>query len=60
MKIGLIAGAGELPEVFRKNAIKNKEEVFTVGAKDITTIEADVYLPVGKISKLIELLKEKK
>jgi len=46
--------------VFRKNAIKNKEEVFTVGAKDITTIEADVYLPVGKISKLIELLKEKK
>jgi len=60
MKIGLIAGAGELPEVFRKNAIKNKEEVFTLGAKDITTIEADVYLPVGKISKLIELLKEKK
>jgi len=57
MKIGLIAGAGELPNVFRKNAKQKGNDIFTVGAKDITSIEADVYLPIGKISKLVEILK---
>lgn len=57
MKIGLIAGAGELPEIFRKNAIRNGDDVFTIGVNDITTIKSDATLPIGKLSKLVELLK---
>lgn len=59
MKIGLIAGAGELPEIFRKNALKNGDEVFTIGVNDITTIKSDITFPIGKLSKLVEFLKEK-
>ncbi len=58
MKIVLIAGAGELPEVFVKNT-KN-DDVFVIGAKDITTIKSDVVLSVGKISKLIDIIKAQK
>ncbi len=59
MKIAIIAGSGELPEVFIKSAKQKNDEVFVIGAKGITTIDSDVILPVGKISKLIGLLKEK-
>lgn len=60
MKIVLIAGAGELPEVFVKNVKSKKDEIFIIGAKDITTIQADVLLPIGKISKLIDIIKTQK
>ncbi len=59
MRVCLIAGWGELPQVFQKEATKKGVEVFTVGVKGITTIKADEYLPIGKVGKLIDLLEKK-
>ncbi|ADO45472.1 MAG: UDP-2,3-diacylglucosamine diphosphatase LpxI [Hydrogenobacter thermophilus] len=56
MKVCLIAGWGELPAIFQKEASKKGIEVFTVGVKGITTAFADEYLPLGHVGKLIKLL----
>ncbi len=59
MGIGLIAGKGELPKVFVREARKRGEEVFTVGIKGITEMETDESLPIGKVGRLIKLLRKR-
>jgi len=59
MPIGLIAGKGRLPEVFREEATKRGKEVFVVGVKGITDMDSDELLPVGKVGRLIKLFKKK-
>ncbi len=59
MRIALIAGSGTLPETFRKEALSKGEEVFTIGIEGITEIEAEEVLPMGKVSKLVNILKSK-
>ena len=58
MPIGLIAGKGSLPKVFRESAQKKGEKVVTIGIKGITEIEADEVISVGKVGKLINLFKK--
>ncbi|MCS7277685.1 MAG: UDP-2,3-diacylglucosamine diphosphatase LpxI [Aquificaceae bacterium] len=58
MKVCLIAGSGELPKVFYKEAIKRGVEVFVAGVKGITDIRADEYFPLGKIGRLINTLEK--
>jgi len=59
MKVCLIAGWGELPVVFQREAKKKGVEVFTVGVKGITNAPADEYLPIGKIGKLLKTLEKR-
>lgn len=59
MIVCLIAGAGGLPLVFKKNAEKKGVEVFTVGVKGITSFPTDQTLPMGKVGRLISLLESK-
>ncbi len=59
MPIGLIAGRGRLPEIFRESARRSGEEVFSVGVKGITDSQVDELLPVGKVGGLIKLFKKK-
>ena len=59
MPIGLIAGKGRLPEVFKEEAQKKGESVVVVGVKGITDMPADDYLPPGKVGKLIKTFKKK-
>ncbi|RLJ70659.1 hypothetical protein BCF55_0940 [Hydrogenivirga caldilitoris] len=59
MPIGLIAGKGRLPEVFREKVIERGEELVVVGVKGITEMEADEILPVGKVGRLVKLFKKK-
>jgi len=59
MGIGLIAGRGRLPEVFREEAIKRGEEVVTIGIEGVTSINSDYSIPVGKVGKLIKILEER-
>ncbi|NPA42060.1 MAG: LpxI family protein [Aquificae bacterium] len=59
MPIGLIAGKGELPKVFREEALKRGEEVITAGIKGITDMEADEIIPLGKVGRLIKVFKKR-
>ncbi len=59
MPIGLIAGKGRLPEVFYREAVSKGEEVVVIGVKGITDMERDEELPVGKVGRLIKLLKKR-
>ena len=59
MSIGLIAGAGKLPEVFREEARRKGEEVFTIGVRGITEITVDEEIPIGKVGRLVKILKRK-
>jgi len=54
-----VAGSGSLPEVFKRSAEKLGDEVFIVGVKGITSIEAHSYLPLGKVGSLVKLLEKK-
>ncbi|MFZ8861725.1 MAG: LpxI family protein [Thermocrinis sp.] len=58
MKVCLVAGSGSLPNAFVKKAEELGGEVFVVGVKGITSIEADVYLPLGKVGTLVKLLEK--
>ncbi len=59
MPIGLIAGRGRLPQIFRESAEKSGEEVFSVGVKGITDFQVDELLPLGRVGKLIKLFKKR-
>jgi DUF1009 family protein len=59
MSIGLIAGAGKLPEAFKEEALKRGEEVFTVGVRGITDMKVDEEIPVGKVGTLIKILRKR-
>ncbi|MFZ8859983.1 MAG: LpxI family protein [Thermocrinis sp.] len=56
MKVCLVAGSGSLPTAFVKKAKELGDEVFVVGVKGITSIEANAYLPLGKVGTLVKLL----
>jgi DUF1009 family protein len=56
VKICLVAGSGSLPVAFVKKAKELGDEVFVVGVKGITSIEANAYLPLGKVGTLVKLL----
>jgi DUF1009 family protein len=56
VKICLVAGSGSLPTAFVKKAKELGDDVFVVGVKGITSIEANAYLPLGKVSTLVKLL----
>jgi len=56
VKVCLVAGSGSLPTAFVKRAKELGNEVFVVGVKGITSIEANVYLPLGKVGTLVKLL----
>jgi len=58
VKVCLVAGSGSLPTAFVKKAKELGDEVFVVGVKGITSIEADVYLPLGKVGILVKLLEK--
>jgi DUF1009 family protein len=51
-----VAGSGSLPTAFVKKAKELGDEVFVVGVKGITSIEANAYLPLGKVGTLVKLL----
>jgi DUF1009 family protein len=53
-----VAGSGSLPTAFVKKAKELGDEVFVVGVKGITSIEANVYLPLGKVGTLVKLLEK--
>ncbi len=59
MRIGLIAGSGTLPETFRREAVTKGEEVFTIGIEGITEIETEETLPMGKVGKLVNILRSR-
>jgi len=58
VKLCLVAGSGSLPTAFVKKAKELGDEVFVVGVKGITSIEADAYLPLGKVDTLVKLLEK--
>ena len=58
MKLCLVAGSGSLPTAFLKKAKELGDEVFVVGVKGITSIEANAYLPLGKVGTLVKLLEK--
>jgi DUF1009 family protein len=58
VKICLVAGSGSLPTAFVKKAKELGDEVFVVGVKGITSIEANAYLPLGKVGTLVKLLEK--
>jgi len=58
VKVCLVAGSGSLPTAFVKKAKELGNDVFVVGVKGITSIEADVYLPLGKVGTLVKLLEK--
>ncbi len=60
MGIGLIAGKGRLPEVFREQAKKTGEKVVTIGIEGVTTINSDYTIPIGKVGKLMKILEKEK
>jgi DUF1009 family protein len=53
-----VAGSGSLPTAFLKKAKELGDEVFVVGVKGITSIEANAYLPLGKVGTLVKLLEK--
>jgi len=58
VKVCLVAGSGSLPTAFLKKAKELGDEVFVVGVKGITSIEANAYLPLGKVGTLVKLLEK--
>jgi DUF1009 family protein len=56
MIIGLIAGKGELPKVFKKEAEEKGNKVLVFGVKGITEMESHYTLPIGQVGKLIKIL----
>jgi len=58
VKVCLVAGSGSLPTAFVKKAKELGDEVFVVGVKGITSVEANVYLPLGKVGTLVKLLEK--
>jgi DUF1009 family protein len=58
VKLCLVAGSGSLPTAFVKKAKELGDEVFVVGVKGITSIEANAYLPLGKVGTLVKLLEK--
>jgi hypothetical protein len=63
LKIGLIAGAGELPIVFAKTAQEKGDEVFILGIHGITDDKISKYGNVkwvnfGKLQEVLDYLKE--
>jgi len=58
VKVCLVAGSGGLPNAFVKKAKELGDEVFVVGVKGITSIEANAYLPLGKVGTLVKLLEK--
>jgi len=58
VKLCLVAGSGSLPVAFVKKAKELGDEVFVVGVKGITSIEANAYLPLGKVGTLVKLLEK--
>lgn len=58
MKVCLVAGSGSLPTAFVKRAKELGNEVFVVGVKGITSIEANAHLPLGKVGTLVKLLEK--
>jgi DUF1009 family protein len=58
VKVCLVAGSGGLPNTFVKKAKELGDEVFVVGVKGITSIEANAYLPLGKVGTLVKLLEK--
>jgi len=58
VKVCLVAGSGSLPTAFVKKAKELGDEVFVVGVKGITSIEANAYLPLGKVGTLVKLLEK--
>jgi DUF1009 family protein len=58
VKLCLVAGSGSLPTAFVKKAKELGDEVLVVGVKDITSIEANAYLPLGKVGTLVKLLEK--
>ncbi len=58
MKLCLVAGSGSLPTAFVKKAKELGDEVLVVGVKGITSIEANAYLPLGKVGTLVKLLEK--
>jgi len=58
VKVCLVAGSGSLPTAFVKKAKELGDEVFVVGVKGITSIEANAYLPLGKVGTLVKLLQK--
>ncbi|WP_448587899.1 LpxI family protein [Thermocrinis sp.] len=59
MKVCLVAGSGSLPSIFKKSAEEGGEEVFVVGVRGITSIDAHSYLPLGKVGSLVALLEKR-
>jgi len=57
--IGLIAGSGSLPGIFKKEAERRGEKVFAVGIEGITNINTEEKLAFGRLSELISLFKER-
>ena len=57
--IGLIAGSGSLPGIFKKEAERRGEKVFSVGIKGITSIHTEERLAFGRVGELISLFKER-
>jgi len=60
VKLCLVAGSGSLPIAFVKKAKELGDEVLVVGVKGITSIEANAYLPLGKVGTLVKLLEKHK
>ncbi len=58
MKLCLVAGSGSLPIAFVKKAKELGDDVLVVGVKGITSIEANAYLPLGKVDTLVKLLEK--
>lgn len=59
MKICLIAGSGSLPYIFLKSAQEKGEEVFVVGVRHVTDIQAHETLPLGKVGSLVKTLERR-
>lgn len=63
MKIGLIAGSGQLPVEFAKSALQNEEEIYIFAIKSSTDKNIQKYgktfwFSFGEAQKLIDTLKE--
>jgi len=59
MLIGLIAGRGKLPQVFREEALRKGADVVTVGVKGITDFPVDQLFPLGKVGGVMKFFKRK-
>lgn len=64
-RIGLIAGSGELPLIFAREAIENGEEVVTTAISGYTSPEIEKitkthWINAGEFSKLIQTLRAEK